>query len=323
MTSSRRVFVRLAAGAPLAALALGAPARAQTLETLRVLSFPSDAIKQVLYPIQAGIFRNLGVQIDIESMGSGSAIMTALIGGAGDFGSGSIFSVFPAFGHGIPLQIVAPIAVYDTDHCDYWLTVRTDADIQQARDLNGKVLGCDSPSDISVVATRVWMDRNGGDGKSLRALPINGSEVLPAFLQGRIDAATQRPPFLTVAMQSGRVRAFAKPLDVVAPRFLLSCWVASNDYIAKNPANVKAYVTGLTTAARYINHHQDDTVAMVAQFTKQDPAQVRAGVRTVIAENITLADVQKPLDFAFKYGMMDKQYDARVMLSKFMPMAPQ
>ena len=66
-------------------------------------------------------------------------------------------------------------------------------------------------------------------------------------------------------MQSGRVRVLGKPLDVVAPRFLLSCWVASVDYI-------------------------------------------------------TVADVKTPLDFAYKYGIIDKQYDARAFLSEFVPM---
>jgi NitT/TauT family transport system substrate-binding protein len=321
VTHLRGDFIRFAAGAPLAALALSAPARAQTLQTLRVLSYPSDAIKQVLYPIQAGIFRNLGVQVELQPMGSGASIFAALVGGAGDFGSGSLFPVFLARGHGIPLRIVAPIAFYDTDHCDAWLVVRADADIHQARDLNGKVMSGDTPSDIMIYATRVWMDHSGADGKSLRAIALTASETLAALIQGRIDTAVLRPPFLTVAMQSGRVRVIAKPLDVIAPRFLLSCWVSSDDYIAKNPALVKAFVTGLTAGARYVDSHQDETVDMVAQFTKQDPAQVRAGVRTIIAEDITIADVQKPLDFAYKFGLIDKPYDARPMLSQYVPMS--
>jgi NitT/TauT family transport system substrate-binding protein len=320
VTVLRRDFVRLAAGAPLAGFGLGTTARAQNLQTLRVLSFASDAIKQVLYPMQAGIFSKLGFQVQLDPMGSGAAIISALVGGSGDFGSGSLFPLFSAFGHGIPLRIVAPIALYDTDHCDSWLVVRADSDIHEAHDLNGKVMGGDTPGEISVVATRIWMDRHSGDGKSLRALALNVSELLPALLQGRIDTAVLRPPFLTVAMQSGRVRVLGKPLDVVAPRFLLSAWVASADYIDKNPAAVKAWVAALSAGARYVDGHQDATVDMVAQFTKQDPAQIRAGVRTIIAESVTLADVQAPLDFAYKYGVIDKQYDARGMLSEYLPL---
>lgn len=320
MTHPRRDFIRFATAAPLAASVLPSAARADTLQTLRVLSYPSDAIKQILYPSQAGIFRDLGVSVELQPMSSGAAILAALVGGTGDFGSSSLFPAFSARGNGIPLRIVAPIALYDTDHCDAWLMVRAGADIHEARDLNGKVMAGDTPADISIYATRVWMDHNGADGKSLRAIGLPASSVLAAMVQGRIDTAVMRPPFLTIATQSGQLRALAKPLDMIAPRFLLSCWLATDDYISKNGALVKAFVSGLTAGARYVDSHQNDTVDMVAQFTKQDPAQIRAGVRTIIADSITVADVQKPLDFAFRFGLVDKHYDARTMLSQYVPM---
>ena len=94
---------------------MAAPAQGQSLQTIHVLSFASDAIKQVLYPVQAGLFSKLGFQVQLQTLGSGSAIISALVGGSGDFGSGSLFALFTAFGHGIPLRIVAPIALYDTN----------------------------------------------------------------------------------------------------------------------------------------------------------------------------------------------------------------
>ena len=111
-----------------------------------------------------------------------------------------------------------------------------------------------------------------------------------------------------------------KPLDVIAPRFLLSCWVATTEYIDKNSEAVKAFVAGIVDGGRYTNAHQAETVDMVAQFTKQDPAQLREGVRTIVSTGISMADVQKPLDFAYKYGVIDKQYEAKALLSPYVPM---
>jgi NitT/TauT family transport system substrate-binding protein len=319
-TCSRGAFVNLTAGASLGAFAATSGAvTAQALPAVRVISFPSDAIKQILYPIQNDIFRKRGIAVSLSSMGSGAAIIAAVVGGSAEIGAGSLFPVFTAYGHGIPVRIVAPIAIYDTDHCDSWLMVRKDAPIHAAADLNGKIIGADSPTDIYVIATRVWTDQHGGDGKSIRATALNASEQLAALEQGRIDMCMLRPPFLTLATRSGRFRVLGKPLDVIAPRFLLSCWVATTDYIEKNPANLKAFVAGVVDGARYTNRHQADTIDMVAQFTKQDPAQLREGVRTITADSITLQDVQKPLDCAFKYGVIDRHYDAKEVLSSFVP----
>lgn len=321
MTLQRGDFIKVAAGAAVGGLVSTADtAAAQNLETVRALSLPLDPAKQVLYAMQSGIFRKHGLQVELSAMGSGAAMVAAIVGGSAEFAAGSLFSVFTAYGRGIPVRMVAPIAVYDTDHCDDWLLVPKDSPIHSPRDLNGKVMAADAPNDISVMATRVWMDQHGGDGKSLRSLGMNSNEQLNSLLQGRVDLVVLKPPFLTLAMGSGQVRALGKPLDAIAPRFLLSCWIATTDYIARNTDIVKAFVAGLTEGARYTNRHQAETIDMVAQFTKQDPAQIGSGVRTIIAESVSLADVQKPLDFAFKNGVIDKQYDAKAMLSSFVPM---
>jgi ABC-type nitrate/sulfonate/bicarbonate transport system substrate-binding protein len=254
-------------------------------------------------------------------MGSGSAIIAAVVGGSAEFGGASLFSVFNAYGHGIPIRIVAPAALYDTDNCDAWLVVSKDAPIHSARDLSGKIMGTDSPTDLYTVATRVWVDQNGGDGKSIRSIALGGNEQLIALQQGRIDFAVFKPPYLTVAVSSGRFRVLGKPLDVIAPRFLLSCCIGTADYLTRKAQTAKAFVDGLTESAHYVNHHPADTVDMVAEFTKQDPSQVRAGIREVIGERVSIANVQKPLDFAFKYGVIDRQYDARALLASVLPMS--
>jgi NitT/TauT family transport system substrate-binding protein len=318
---SRDEFLKLTAAASLAGIAAtSATAGAQTLQTVRVLSFPSDAVKQVLYPMQADIFRKRGIQVNLSSMGSGAAIIAAVVGGSADIGSASLFAAFTAYGHNIPIRMVAPIAIYDTDHCDSWLVIRKDAPIHTAADLNGKVIGADSPTDIYVLATRMWTDQHGGDGKSIKATALSASEQLAALEQGRIDMCMLRPPFLTIATRSEKFRVVGKPLDVIAPRYLLSCWVATTEYIDKNPDAVKAFVAGIVDGGRYTNAHQAETVDMVAQFTKQDPAQLREGVRTIVSTGISMADVQKPLDFAYRYGVIDKQYEAKALLSPYVPM---
>jgi|GEM_PF-6150693 hypothetical protein len=48
--------------------------------------------------------------------------------------------------------------------------------------------------------------------------------------------------------------------------------------------------------------------------------QLAHGVRSVIATTISLADIQRPLDFAFKYGIIDQHYDAKAMLAASVPM---
>ena len=306
----------------LAALAsLGDFAYADDLRTVRVLEVPTDGAKSVLYAQKANLFRKRGIQADIVPMGSGAAIYSAVVGGSADFGSGSLFPVFAAYAHGVPLRIIAPASIYSSDHSDTLLLVGKDSAIKLPRDLNGKVMGADAPNDIYSTSTRAWLDQNGGDGKSLRPVELKATEQLIALDAGRIDTAVLKPPYLTLALASGKYRVLGKPLDVIGPRFLLSCWVATADYIAKNPEVVNGFVAGLTEASRYTNAHQAETVDLVAAFSGQDPAQLRAGVRSITAETIALADVQRPLDFAVKYGFIERTFDLSGLLAPSVPLS--
>jgi ABC-type nitrate/sulfonate/bicarbonate transport system substrate-binding protein len=110
-----------------------------------------------------------------------------------------------------------------------------------------------------------------------------------------------------------------KPLDAVAPRFLISAWIASDDFITKNPQAVTSFQTVMAQAGRYTNAHQDATVDLVAKFTGQDALQVRNSVRATSAVAVTLPELQRPLDFAYKYKLIDRPLDAGTMLAPGFP----
>lgn len=311
MNPNRSEFLKLTGAAAFAASAGGAlPAFAQDLHTVRVLAVPTDGVKSTLYAQKAGIFKKHGINADIQPMGSGAAIFAAVAGGSADVGSGSLFPVFAAYARGVQLRIIAAASIYDTNHADAYLFVKKDSPIRTARDLNGKVLGADAVKDANSTAVRAWVDENGGDGSSLKAVELKPSEQIAALQQGRIDAIVLKSPLIQVANATGAFRTICKPLDAIAPRFVLSCWISSLDFIQKNTPLVNNYIAALAEASRYTNAHQAATVDMVAQFTGQDPAVVAKGVRSVTAESISVADVQRPLDIAVKYGIIDKPFDA-------------
>ena len=318
----RGEFVKLAAASAAGGFGVSsAPAAAQDLHAVNVLEVPTDGAKSVLYAQKAGLFRKHGIDAKIVGMGSGAAIYAGVIGGSADFGSGSLWPVYQAYIHGLPLRIIAPASIYSSKHPDGFLLVRKDAPIHEARDLNGKILGGDAVNDIGVVSTRAWVDQHGGDGKSLRTVELKQTEQLEALDSGRIDAVTLKPPYLTVAQQSGKFRVLGTPYDAVAPLFLLSCWVATVDYIAKNPDIVKGFVAGLMEAARYTNAHEAETIDLVAQFSGQDPGQLASGLRSTTAESITLAEMQAPLDFAYKWGVITQHFDLSGLLAPTMPIS--
>lgn len=324
MTLQRSTFIKLAA-VMAAGEVFGPPASvsAADLPVVRTLSVPTDGTKALLYARKTNLFAKHGLSVDVGSMSTGAAIYAAVLGGAAEFGSGNLFSVFSAFARGVPLRIVAPATMYVSANSDTFLIVRKDDPIHSARDLNGKTVGVGSVRDSDDFATRGWVSLNGGDGQSLHAVELPPAQLAAALDAGRVDASVVRPPFLTVAMASQKYRQLGKPFDSIGQRFLLSCWVATTDYIGKNAALVGGFSATLNEAARYVNAHQAETVDLVAAFTGQDPALIARGVRSTMAESITLADVQRPLDFALRNGLIEKTFDVTALLAPSVPLIRQ
>ena len=316
----RGPFVTMAAAAALAPAVPRAQATADALRTLRVLCIQTDGIKSLLYAQKANLFAKRGLAVDIQTMASGAAILPALIGGSAEIGAANLFPVFAAFARGLPLRMIAPASIYASDHADSLLLVRNDSPLHTPRDLEGKTIGVDSLGDVYTIATRAWVDRGGGDGHTLRPVELRPAEQLGALDAGRVDASVFKTPFATVALESGKFRILGKPLDAIAPRFLLSCWVATVDFIAQNPQPVNDYVATMGEAARYTNAHQSETVDMMAQFTGQDPALVRRAVRSTTAVTATLEQLQRPLDVAYKYGVIAQRFDASAVLAPGFPL---
>ncbi len=312
--------MRVAAAASLAPLFHAAPSVAQTPQTLRILTIRTDAVKTLLWAQQQGLFAAHGLAIDLVNTGSSAASLTALIGGSADIAAGSLFPTFAAIAHDIPVKFIAPEAFYLSDHADSVLLVKADSPIRTASDLNGKIIGVDSLKDLYTLATRGWADNGGGDGASLKPVEIPPPEQLAALLGGRIDAGVFKAPFLSVALAGGKTRVLAQPLDAIAPRFLISAWIASDDFIKKNAPAVKAFQAVIAEAGRYTNAHQDATVDLVAKFTGQDAAQIRSSIRATSAVAVTAPELQRPLDFAFKYKLIDRQLNVSAMLAPGFPL---
>jgi NitT/TauT family transport system substrate-binding protein len=320
--TSRNGFVRLAGAASLAPLLHSAPAAGATTQPLRVLLFPTDGVKTLLWAQQQQLFEHRGLPpIEFEKMASGAAIIPALVGGSGEFGAGSLFPMFAAFARGLPIKLVAPTSLYLSDHADSLLLVGADSPIRTARDMNGKILGVDSLNDVYTLATRAWVSQGGGDGESLKPVEIPAAESFSALVAGRIDAAIFKTPFGSIALSTKKVRLLGKPLDAIAPRFLLSSWIATDSYITGNAQTVNGFQAVVGEASRYTNSHEDATVDLVANFTGQDPAQVRSSVRATSAISVNLAELQRPLDFAARYKLIPQSFDVRQMLAPGFPIS--
>jgi NitT/TauT family transport system substrate-binding protein len=307
--------------APLAAafaiLALPAsPVASQQLVTVHVGAAPVDDATPVLYAIHAGLFKKVGLDVDINALSSGSAVAAAVAGGSMQFGNSSMPALISAHAHNVPFELVAADGIYTTQKPYALMLVRKDSPIKSARDLDGKTVSSPSLKDLIWTTQMAWIDKNGGDSKTIRAVEIPNSAVVTAIEEGRIDASTVLQPRLSQALESGKVRVLGKSFDGIGTRFLISAWFTSGSYAAAHPDVVEKFTKVVEEASAYCNTHQAETIPLLAAYGKVDPKVLEKSTREEFATTLRAADIQPQIDAAAKYGVIAKRFEAQEMMGR-------
>jgi NitT/TauT family transport system substrate-binding protein len=287
----------------------------QPLTTIRVAGPPNEGFKDVFYGVQAGIFAKYGLDVQPRITNGGAVVLAGLAGGSYDVAYTNLVPVLQAHVRGLPFQIIAPSTVFISDRSQNAMIVAKDSPLRTARDLNGKVIGTQSLQDLNSVAMRAWIDKNGGDSTTLHVLEVPSAAAVQALISHRIDAMALSEPILTEAIDTGKVRVFAKPQSAIADRFQAQAFVASSDYVAQHGEAMERFAKAMHESAVYNNAHLKQTIPLVSSFSSVPANVIARTVRSVDAEYVVAQSIQPLINFAAKYGLIPHDFPAEEIIS--------
>lgn len=287
----------------------------QALPTIRVASPPSEDAAPLLYALHAGLFAKYGVNVQLQQMTSGSAIAAAVAGNAVDVGFSSLQAIISGHMRGVPFQLVAPGGQYDPNEPYAYMLVRKDDPIRTAKDLAGKTIGSPALKDLDWVASTAWIEKNGGDPKASKFIELPNPALLPALLDGRIDAFSLGMPWVQQALDSGKVRVLGKSFEAISPHFLMTAWFSTNAFAEKNKEAMQGFERAMRDAALYNNAHHDQMVPLLADFTKLDPALIARTIKGSQPPYLDPKAVQPMIDISARYQLIEKGFNASEIIS--------
>ena len=304
---------------PLAAVAAleSAPplAVAQTPIHLRVGAVANDFATPFLYALDTGMFRDAGIDIELQIINSGTAVAAALAGNSIDFGIVSLFAVVNAHARGVPLTLIAGGTMSSTTVSSVGVLVLADGPLKAASDLSGKTVSSGALNDILAVSIRGWVDKNGGHSDTMQFVELSGTQVGSALDAGRINAAGIANPLLASLVATGKYRNLGDPSPGIAPHFMATAWISSTDYVQKNPATVRAFAGVLAKASAYANTHQPQTAPILAKYSGIELATVARMTRAHFEPVLDPKDIQPVIDAAAKYKAIPKGFEARDIIA--------
>jgi NitT/TauT family transport system substrate-binding protein len=310
--TARRTFLAAAAAS---CVATPAALRAQTTAHLLLGTAPTDSGMPPVIAQKTGIYRRNGLDVDVQFMGSGAALVAAVVGGTLQIGTTSTIGIVTAHTKGIPLQVIAPTAIYLSEKPGELILVRKETSIRSGADLNGRTIASPALGDLISTSTLAWIDQTGGDSKTVHQIELPSAATPAALAAGRIDAAAMNEPRLSEAMQSGNFRAIGKPYDAIAPRFLIACFVVLADYATTHVDTIQRFARAHHETNLFANAHQDQTAVWLSEVAKLDPEAIKRGRRANFADTLAVTDLQRVVDAAARFRLIEHPFDAKELIS--------
>ena len=154
---------------------------------------------------------------------SGTAATTAVIAGTYEAANTSLLAAMAAHTRGIPIVLIAPQAVYTAENPFSLLQVAPDSTFKTGADLNGKTISVLGINDINQLSTSAWVDKNGGDSKTLKFVEIPPGLTADAIAGHRVEAGELLEPLLAASSLPVRRRRLLTRTAPSRRHFMFGC----------------------------------------------------------------------------------------------------
>ncbi len=247
-----------------------------------------------------------GLTITPSFVDNSGVAVTSVISGDAAAANTSYFGVIDAINQGLPLVLIAEgwASTPDTGS----LEALPDSGIEGLEDLAGKTVNVISLNSSHAIKLRDAMLEADLDPDAVDWVELPYGEVAAALEQGTIDASSAVGPTLAAVRGMGSVTVFdygSGEYEGMAE----SGWVASREFVEKNPNTVAAIQCALFAA-------QGALVADRALFEEQfsaflgAPAEVAANeVMLAYQTENRLEDIQRNADIYFDSGRLGEKFD--------------
>jgi NitT/TauT family transport system substrate-binding protein len=282
---------------------------AAELTKLTVATNGSDSASSAFVAKELGYFAQNGLDVEITTTANGGAAINAVASESIDIAASNLSSLILATSRGIPVIAVAPGGVYSGTPT-LALLVLKDSPLRTAADLNGKVVVVPGLNTIGQFAVQAYMDKNGGDWRSVKFIELPLPEMSVALVQHRADAITIFEPFVTAALDSGQMRIMADPNSAIGSKWFTAIWIASDAFVQKKPDVARRFAQSISKAAVWANSHRNESAAILVKYTKLSPDVASRMGRDPQGTTLDLQLIQPIVDVMKKYGNVPAQLTA-------------
>lgn len=317
----KRKFIRpaglgLVALAASAALALsgcaGGSEASESGKTQITVGVPTSVFSvPVRYGIEAGLFEEAGLDVEVVDIKSTSDGAALLANGEIQFSQADVHNTILARSQGTDLAISAPMTVTATeppaDGIGFGnLLVLEDSGLTSPKQLEGKKIGTNTIGGTAYLDFVQQLKSEGVDIDKVEWIQVPGPQLISALRQGQIDATTVAEPNGTIALQAGGVKVLdnADAAMKGAPNF---GYASSRKWLQENADTAEKFQEVVLEANKAINADRVKAEEIIAGYMDLDEDVVKNVRLPHFAEEVfTPASVQPVADRLVEFDVLAK-----------------
>jgi NitT/TauT family transport system substrate-binding protein len=279
------------------------PASAADSIKIRIATVNSETSGAAMYAQDKGFFTQAGLDADLAFFANGAVVVNAIVTGSADFGSSAVSSLALARGRGLPVIIVAAGGLSTGKMIEGAIALK-DSAIRTPADLNGKTVAVSGLGSFAQYSLQYWIDKNGGDSKTVKFVEVSPPEMPAALEAHRVDVAAPFEPGITAATATGNFKVLGNVTAAVAPHWLTSVWFSTDTYVQKNPDATKRFVSAIRQGALWSNTHRAESSDILVKYMKLSPDLAARMVRDEQGTVLSPELLQPNLDVLARYNAL-------------------
>ncbi|QGU08223.1 Taurine-binding periplasmic protein precursor [Corynebacterium occultum] len=284
---------------------------AENKSELKIGSSPSLASLSLQGAIANGHFGEDGLTVEVVPNKSANDAVPQLLNGGIDIAQMDMITFLKARNEGLPIQIVAGAGEQSTDGVEGEISgagvvANPDSDIEGALDLVGRTVG------VPAIKTQTWMniraivDEAGGDSSQIDFVEVPSAQTIDLVNRGQVDASTPSEPLQSSSIAQNKVK-LVHSTDVPglkgAPS---SVFVASEDFVTKNPETVENFADSVYTAAAEIRDNPDLAKEIGEKQLNLKPEQLETMfVPALATDHPTAEELNMVIELAVRYEILE------------------
>lgn len=264
----------------------------------------------IAFGVQKGFFTEHKLDVELVVQQGGAAIVPGLVSGDLQIGGSNVVSILLARSTRLPMKIIAPGTAVGSDPDTDFSAVITapDSGITTPKALEGRTVAVNTLKNVSEVTLKAYLEANDVDVSRIELIELPFPSMLPAVEKHEVDAAFVIEPFVTTAVSQG-ARVLFRPYVESKANLSVGTYSATESYIERNPAVVKAFQDAVAQTARYITDNPDEYRAALPAIAKLSPELAPTVNIPVWGERVDIESLRFLAEHMVSYGLLDELPD--------------